>query len=45
MELPAWNLEKRSNFFNQNSADGMFSAFTDTFENASRKYVQKQKTF
>ena len=28
------------NFYNQNGAEGMFSAFTDIFENALRKCVQ-----
>ena len=34
-----------SNFYNQNCAEGMFSAFTDIFENALRKCVQKRKVF
>ena len=34
-----------SNFYNQKCAEGMFSAFTDIFEIALRKCVQKRKVF
>ena len=35
----------RTNFYNQNCPEGMYTCFTSTIENAIRKWVPKKKVF